>query len=162
MEDFADTNSDECSYSSSDATSEFQATECFMAREINDEFSDDRNSEFGGAIISRIVDHKWVDSGLLLNVSWSTEETSWERYVNLKEDVPLMLTTYITRNNVTRSSRSDRIMSWAKNVVHNHKKALKRVRKLYDFYLSEENNVCYVRRNRKKKKIFSLIKRRKI
>ena len=69
MVNFAEADSDEDSESSSDNPSQFQATEITMAREINNEFSDDKNSEFFRAIISRIVDHKWVDSSLLLNVS---------------------------------------------------------------------------------------------
>lgn len=73
---FFENDSNEHSESSRDNASQFQAPEITVSREINDEFSDDKNVEFSGAIMSKIAGHKWVDSSLLLNALWSTEETS--------------------------------------------------------------------------------------
>ena len=75
----------------------------------------------------------------------------------MKVDHPYMTAAYIVKNNVSRSAREgkDRILQWAKKTTRDIERAIRRIGRLYDHHLDENDNVYNVRRagvNKKKKK----------
>jgi hypothetical protein len=136
----------------------FEASEPIeMTTEINDFLPHTPNvSEVGGARIVGIKGHSWFAGQLKLEVSWSTEEQSWETLADLKADHPKLTANYLIDNNVTRSKRSDRNLQWAKKTIRDLDRAVRRIARLYHTYLDEEDDVYTVRRvlrrNKKKKK----------
>ena len=130
-----------------------------MVAEINDELDDERMemSAIGGSNVMRIDSHRWKLGQLQLRVLWNTGQPSWEEYRLLKVDHPNMTAKYIVENNVTRSSRqgADRTMQWAKKTVRDIERAIRRIGKLYDHHIDENDYICNVRRtgvNTKKRK----------
>jgi hypothetical protein len=129
-----------------------------MVNEVNDELSGDyTDSEVGGARVEYISKHNWFNGELKLEVWWNTEEASWERFRTMKEDHPKLTATYMIENNVTRSERSDRNMQWARMTLRDIKRTTRRIARLYDFFLDENDVVRKIRRaqkggNKKKKR----------
>jgi hypothetical protein len=72
----------------------------------------------------------------------------------MKEDYPKMTATYIAENTVTRSTRVDRTLQWAKKTSRDIKQAARRISRLYEFHLNENDEVYTARRagNKKKKR----------
>jgi hypothetical protein len=68
-----------------------------------------------------------------------------------------MLARYMVDNNVTRSNQRDPKFVWAKKTHRDLKRATRRIVKLYEFHLNEDDEVYRVRRrvrgSRKKKKV---------
>ena len=112
------------------------------------------NSTVGGSRITSIVGHNWIEGRLKLKVQWDTEQTTWEELKDLKADRPLLTANYIVNKNVSRKSRNDRTMAWAKKTVRDVKRTARRVARLYDCYLDENDEIYNVRRiqNNKKKR----------
>ena len=131
-----------------------------MSNEVNDELAGDKSDlEVGGARVISILKHDWLEGNLRLCVKWSTEEVNWERFRDMKEDFPLLTARYLVENDVSRSKRSDRNIQWAKKTLRDLERATRRVARLYDFYLDENEEVVKVRRaqkggNKKKKRCF--------
>ena len=111
-------------------------------------------SEVGGSRVTSIVGHNWHEGQLKLKVLWDAEEHTWESFLEMKVDHPRLTATYLLENNVTRSKRSDRNLQWAKKTLRDIDRAVRRIARIYDFYLDEKDEVFAVRRtmNRKKKK----------
>ena len=128
-----------------------------MAREVNDELScTDEAAGLGGSKVMKIVQHDWKFGHLHLKVLWSSGQTSWEQLKDMREDYPKITARYIVQNKVSRSKRGgDRVLQWAKKVEKDMERAIRRIAKLYDFYLNENNEIKRVRRTRKSKKKFS-------
>ena len=62
--------------------------------------------------MTRITAHEWRLGQLELKVLYSTGETTWENFRELKEDHPRMTAQYIVLNRVSQSKRGgDRILS---------------------------------------------------
>ena len=102
-----------------------------MTEEVNNDLSDETaDKEIGGARVVSISKHNWFAGQLKFEVKWSTEEATWETFRDLKEDHPRMLARYIVDNNVTRSSRSDRNLQWAKKALRDMDRAVRRVARL--------------------------------
>jgi hypothetical protein len=79
-----------------------------MAGEVNADFSiNDLNSGIGGTHVTRIIGHNWFEGRLKLKVEWDSEQTTEEDLQDLKEDHPRMIVSYILKENVSRSKRSD-------------------------------------------------------
>jgi hypothetical protein len=79
-----------------------------MEREVNAEYATHENeSPIGGAYVTSIVGHNWIEGHLKLKVEWTTEQTTWEELKDLKEDQPRLTANYIVEHNVTRSTRND-------------------------------------------------------
>jgi hypothetical protein len=103
-----------------------------MSREVNAKFATHEDeSMIGGAQITNIVGHNWIEGRLKLKAEWSIEQTTWEELKDLKEDQPPRLTTnYNVNNNVTRSQRNDRTLTWAKKVIRDLKRTARRISRL--------------------------------
>jgi hypothetical protein len=131
-----------------------------MVDEVNDELPGNQsNSEVGGARIDSILQHESFRGELKLKVWWNTEEATWEVFRDMKEDYPKLTATYIVDNNVASSTTSTRNpnLQWAKKTLRDLKRSIRRVARLYDFYLDEDDVVRKVRRaqqggNKKKKR----------
>jgi hypothetical protein len=90
-----------------------------MVEEVNADFFsiNDSNSGIGGAHVTRLIRHNWFEGRLKFKVEWDSEQTTWEDLLDLKEDHPRMTASYILKENISRSKRSDRTQSWAKKVI---------------------------------------------
>jgi hypothetical protein len=79
---------------------------------------------------------------------------TWEELKDLKEDQPRLMENYIVEHNVTRSTRNDRTMTWAKKVIRDLKRTSRWISRLYNTFVDENDEVYQVRRiqNRKKKR----------
>ena len=124
-----------------------------MVEEVNDQFANPHeNPSFGGSGVLGILSHAWRHGQLTLKVEWSSGDTTWEPFRDLKHDYPHQTANYIVTNNVTRKKhRGDRDLQWAKKVVRDMQRALRRLDRLYDFSLGDDENIKYLRRTRKKK-----------
>ena len=150
--------------STSEAFQEFNPLEyeeeVEMQKEVNDAFptKDSASSGIGGAHVAAIIGHNWIDGRLKLKVEWNTEQSSWEELPDMKEDYPKMTAHYLVDANVTtRSQRGDRMQAWAKKTLRDISRTARRMVRLYDFHLDENEEVYSVRRastqtNKKKKK----------
>lgn len=135
--------------------SDIEVDEEFDAiREINDQFSrPDESMQIGGSKIIGITAHNWKMGQLQFKVQMSDDGTSWESFKDLREDCPKLVAQYIVDNQVTRSKRGgDRTLQWAKKVVRDMNRAIRRIIRLYDFFLDDDDNIRHVRRVQKRKK----------
>ena len=101
------------------------------AEELHNQFQleDDDNYEF-----ERIIDHKLTAPGLMLTVKHTgdtEEETLQVPFLVLKKDVPLELARYI-RDKVVEDSRRGHYNTWAKKVIKNHGRTVRRIRRYYN------------------------------
>lgn len=119
-----------------------------MVNEFNADLTSDRpNSGAGEAQLHYIDGHQWNSGQLKLRVFWDTEESSWEDFVDLRDDHPRMLAQYIVDRNVSRgNNKRCPKLAWAKNTCRDLKRAVRRVTRLYDFHLDEHEHVYKVRR----------------
>jgi hypothetical protein len=64
---------------------------------------------------------------------------------------------YIVDQNVTRSKRVDRNIQWAKTTLRDISRTVRRIARLYDVFLEEDDNIFHVQglQNKKKKKKFT-------
>ena len=130
-------------------------------KEINDHlFRPAENEGIGGSNVEEIIGHDWKLGQVHFRVKWSGGNTlSWEHLKDMREDYPRMTAQYIVRNKVSRSKRgSYRVLQWAKKVVRDLDRSVRRINRLYDLYLDEHDEVQMIRRvqkNSKKKKKFS-------
>ena len=68
----------------------------------------------------------------------------------MSEDYPRMTAQYIVGNKVSRSKRGgDRVLQWAKKVVRDLDRAVRRITRLYDIYLDDHSEVIMSRRVQK-------------
>jgi hypothetical protein len=124
-----------------------------MVNAINDSLSVEATaSEVGGSRITEITDHKWYMGNLQLKVVWDAEQSSWETFRDMKEESPKLTAKYIVDNKVSRSKRSDRNLQWANKVLRDMDRAVRRIVRLYDFFLNDDDDVYTVRRVQNKKK----------
>jgi hypothetical protein len=116
-----------------------------MAEEVNANFSiNNSNSGIGRAHVTRIIGHNWFKGRLKLKVEWDSEQTAWEDLRDPKEDHPRITASYILKENVSRSKRSDRTQSWAKKVVGHLRRSVRRISRLYDYFLDNHDEVYKV------------------
>ena len=128
-------------------------------KEVNDHLSRPDEAEgIGGSNVQEIIGHDWRNGQVHFKVDWSSGDTSWEHLKDMREDYPKMTARYIVRNKVSRSKRGgDRVLQWAKKVVRDLDRAVRRITHLYDLYLDDHDEVRMIRRVQKnsKKKKFS-------
>ena len=99
--------------------------------------------------------HVWRLGQLDLKVLYSTGETAWEKFCDLKEDHPRMTAQCIVLNRVSRSKRGgDWILSLEKKVVRDMDRAVRCIIRLYDFYLDTDDTIKKICRTKKRKKKF--------
>jgi hypothetical protein len=131
-----------------------------MTDEVNEAFSEQAASPsgIGGVHVKCIVGHNWIEGRLKMKVEWSSEQSSWEELRDMKEDYPKMTASYLVEANVTtRSQRGDRMQAWAKKTLRDISRTARRMVRLYDFHLDDNDEVYAVRRavqggNKKRKK----------
>ena len=59
--------------------------------------------------------------------------------MDMRQDYPRMTACYVVDNKVNRSTRGgDRVLQWARHVVKNMDKAVRRIARLYYFYLDDD------------------------
>ena len=122
-------------------------------KEVNEHFSNlDEQPDIGGSRVLQIIQHEWRLGHPVFKVRWSGgDETSWETLADMRQDYPKLTAEYIVSNKVSRSKRGgDRVLKWAKKVVRDMDRAIRRIVRLYDFYLDEDDNVKHIRRVQKK------------
>ena len=146
-----------------DSEETMEAKPIEMVQEVNDHLSrPEEGPDIGGSGVTRIILHDWRLGYLHLKVQWSSGQTSWEHIRDMREDYPRLTARYIVENNVTRSRLGgDRVFQWAKKVERDIGRAVRRIVRLYDFHLDENEDVTFVRRTRKSKKKFSTAPRYK-
>ena len=116
-----------------------------MNKEVNDAFpeKDSASSGIGGAHVTAIIGHNWIDGRLKLKVEWSTEQSSWEELLDMEEDYPRKTAHYLVDAKVTtRSQRGDRMQAWAKKTLRDISGTARRMVRLYDFHLDENEKKC--------------------
>ena len=128
-----------------------------MVDEINNEISSgvDPLSSGGGSVME-ILAHRWKEGRLQLEVLWNTEEKTWEEFRDIKLDKPRLTAQYIIDNKPSRKSKGsrgpDRNYQWAKKTLRDLERAIRRLRRLYDFYFDDCEHIQYIRRVNKKRK----------
>ena len=107
------------------------------AKEVNNHLSRPDEAEgIGGSVVQEIVAHDWKLGQLYFKVRWSSGDTSWE---HIKEDYPIMTAQYIVGNKVSRSKRGgDQVLQWAKKVVRDLDRTVRRILRLYYLYLDDQ------------------------
>ena len=115
-----------------------------MANEIYNEFGPDKPSDSEHRIIA-IEKHRYKDAALQLRVLYDTDESQWEYFRDLKEDISRILLTYMVENNVSQSKRDSKLQ-WAKKTVRDLNRACRRIALLYDLCIDDNDHVYRVRR----------------
>ena len=120
------------------------------------ELDPNNRSEDRQTMIS-ITGYRYKDGKLQLRLLMDSEETQWIDFRDVKEDYPRRCATYIVDNYKSRSGRKgrDRVLSWAKKTLRDCERAVKRMVRLYDFELDDDDNirrVCRAVRAKKKYK----------
>ena len=93
-----------------------------------------------------------------MKLEWNTEQSSWEELSDMKEDYPQMTARHLVDAKLnTRSQRGDRMQAWATKTLRDISRTTRRMVKLHDFHLDDNEEACSVRRatksrNKKKKK----------
>ena len=64
----------------------------------------------------------------------------------MKEDHPRATTDYMVCNNTTRKKSRDLDLKWSKHLIRDIYRTIRRILKLYDFRLDENNRIFRVRR----------------
>jgi Reverse transcriptase (RNA-dependent DNA polymerase) len=126
-----------------------EEAEVVMTDEVNNQLLDAESSEVGGARVTAILKHEWYQGELKLNVQWDTEESTWERLRDMKEDHPRLTAQYIVDNNVTRSKRMDRNLQWAKSTLRDLNHTVRRMARLYNGAPGEDLAIHKVRKKKK-------------
>ena len=124
-----------------------------MVDEVNNEIEEESESP-SNERPKKIVGHKWKDGALRLEVEWPTQETTFERVGDAKLDYPRMTANYIVNNTVKRGNR-DRHYSWAVKTIRDLERTARRLNRLYDYEIDDNDSIKLVRRTnagRKKKK----------
>ena len=141
------------------ATTSEEETGPESVKEINDFLSRPDEAEgIGGSSVTEIITHNWKFGGLHFKVRWSSGETTWHHLNIMRQDYPKITARYIVENKVSRSTRSgDRVLLWAKKVLRDIDRAVRRIIRLYDLYLDDHDEVRMTRRvqkgSRKRKKL---------
>ena len=116
---------------------------------IKDALSSGRKEvRVSGAMLTNIIDYKWKEDTLTLKVQWDNKDTTWETLRDLKEDHPRLVVSYLIDHDCSRRKKGSRDvnLSWAKETLQDYDRAIRRITRLYDFYLDENNDTYSVRR----------------
>ena len=119
-----------------------------MIPEINDALSSvQKEVRVGGAMLTDIIDDKWKKGILTLKVQWDNKDTTWESLQDIKEYHPRLVASYLITHDCSRRKNGSRDinLSWAKKTLRDYNRAIRRITRLYDFYLDENNDIYLVR-----------------
>ena len=126
---------------------------------VNNELLPNEN-EYNFTRPIEINGYRWKDGCLQLRFLFSSEDIQWVSIRDAKMDYPQQTATFIRDHYKSRSNNGqrDRICSWAKKVLRDIDRAVKRITRLYDFYLDDNDSIRTVRKavRAKKKKPFNL------
>ncbi len=111
----------------------------------------DEAEGISGSCVTEIVGHDWKLGQVHLKAKWNSGQTTWEHLKDMREDYyPKMTAQYIVCNMVSRSKHGgDQVLQWAKKVVRDLDRAVRRITQLYDLYLDDHDEV-----SKKKRKQF--------
>ena len=124
--------------------------------EVNDELlSVEKNKTISSLVC--INGYRWVHGLLQLRLQMNTEEPQWVDFRDARTDYPRQTAQYLVNNYKSRSRNEgkDRALSWAKKTLRDLDRAVRRVARLYDFFLDDDDNIRKIRRQKvraKKKK----------
>jgi len=123
-------------------------------KEINDHLPlPDESASIDGSLVEEIIGHQWKIGQLHFKVRWSDGTTTIEPLKDMREDYSRISAQYIVANNVSRSKRGgDRVLRWAKKVVRDLDRTVRRIVRLYHIHLYEHDEVRMTRRARKNNK----------
>ena len=118
-----------------------------MIPKINDALSSVRKEvRVGGAMLTNITDDRWKEGTLTLKVQWDNKDTTWETLRDLKEDHPRLLASYLIAHDCSQRKKEYRDVNLRMKTLQDYDRAVRRITKLYDFYLDKNNNVYSGRR----------------
>ena len=126
-----------------------QYKDIMMIPEINDALSSGKKEvQVGGAILTNIINDRLKEGTLTLKVQWDNEDTTWETLRDLKEDQPRLVASYLIAHDCSRRKKGSRDVNliWAKKTLRKYDRDIRRITRLYDFYLDENNNTYSKRR----------------
>jgi hypothetical protein len=129
-----------------------------MDSEVNRALSETTpaSSGIGGVHVTVITGDNWFAGRLKLKVTWSTEQSPWEELSDMKEDYASMMARYLVDANVTtRSQRGNHMQAWARKTLWDISRTARRMAKLYEFLVDENQEVYAIRwatKNASKKK----------
>ena len=128
-----------------------------MQEEVNNQLSGTLNGSTTEPTTAKIVGHKWKEGRLVLSILQDGMGVTEEELPNLKEDYPRITAEYIIKNVQSRSEsdRPDRTLAWAKKTLRDMDRSIRRLCRLFDFEIDDNNRIVLVRRtgiNKKKKK----------
>jgi hypothetical protein len=88
------------------------------------------------------------ESELQLQALYSLEDKQWDDFEDAKEDFPCKTATYIVAHYKTRSQNEgrDRVSSWAKKVVQDYDRTIRRMLNMHDFVLDLNESIRCVGR----------------
>ena len=137
-----------------DPLGDFDNDKPSRAEDIYNEFSLGRE-KLNEPMIS-IASHQWKDGQLQLNISWNTNEFSWETFPDMKEDHPRATADYMVCNNTTRKKSIDPDLKWSKHTIRDIRRTIRQTLKLYDFRLDENDcifrarhKICWIKKNKR-------------
>ena len=103
--------------------------------------------------MEEIVGHDWRNGQVHFRCRWSGGDVTWESLRDMKEDYPRLTAQYMVENKVSRSKRGgDRVLQWAKKVLRDMDRVVRRITNLYDFHLDDHDEIKFIRRAQKTNK----------
>ena len=127
-----------------------------LTDEINNELDPNRTSDQKDHVIA-FNGQRWTNGKLQLRMNTSSDDSQWVDFRDAKEDHPRKVAQFIVDHYKTRSKKEgrDRVISWAKKVLRDYDRAVRRIARLYDFVLNDDDTIRKVRRavRAKKKKL---------
>ena len=96
--------------------------------------------EMGGAQALSIQEHRWKEGQLEFLVEWSSNEETWHKFQDMREDFPFMTAKYIVVNHVTRSLGRDPKLTWAKKMARDVRREVRRLEHCSYLLLDETSN----------------------
>ncbi len=105
-----------------------------------------------------ILAHKWKEGILYFEVEWFSKETTWESFMVIQEDYPVMTSECMIANNTSRKSGHDPNMTWAHKVARNIKQTICCLQCKYEFYINKRTDwpkLRHITKDKKKKGKYS-------
>ena len=126
-----------------DPLSEFDNDKPYRAKDIYNKFSP--GHEKLNEPMLYIASHRWKYGQLQFKISWNTNEFTLETFPNTKEDHPRATADYMVCNKKTRNKSRDPDLKWAKHTICDICRTIRRILKLYEFRLDENDRLFRVR-----------------
>ncbi len=120
-----------------------------MVEEINTAFAGDADLP----MIQSIVDMRWKKNKLLLKTKWNHDNYSWQKFEDMKIDLPVLTAYFIVKNYRGKSCPE---LVWARQTVRDYEVATRRLKRAFGDDLTSFNCRRTVKRRKKfsAKKVF--------